>query len=91
MNFGYRTNMHIGNTKSYDIISALIGFDFADLNIDRSKKDAKYYGYQIVQKAILHLNVENPIYTGDIIKVYSITDNWSATSINYDNFNKVKK
>ena len=91
MNFGYRTNMHIGNTKSYDIMSALIGFDFADLNIDRSKKDAKYYGYQIVQKAILHLNVENPIYTGDIIKVYSITDNWSEKSINYDNFNKVKK
>ena len=91
MNFGQKPRIVIGNTKKYDVISTLLGFDFAELNIDRDKKDAQYYGYQTVQKAILHLNVESALQTGDIIKVYSISNNWSENTINYTKFEKVKK
>lgn len=88
MNYGLKQKIVVANTKKYDIFKTIIGFDYKDLNIDMKRRDAQYYGYQTVQKAILNLNVISGIKTGDIVKVYSIDNNWVETFANYNTIGK---
>lgn len=91
MNYGRKPRMNIANTKSYDIMSSIIGFDFTDLNIDMKDISSEYFEYETIQKVVMNLNIESKLKQEAMIKVYAVEDNWIETNINYKNLQKLDR
>lgn len=82
-NYGTLPEFSVGRFTGGETFKGLIGFNLAELNIPHT--DAmNYFGYEIIQKAILKLYVTRPMVEDDvIIKVYRISDSWFETKVNY--------
>lgn len=85
MNYGKKPRLNIANTKTFDKMTTIVGFNLKELKISKKDRSYDYFNYQAIKKAELRFNVESTLSNPATIKVYSVPSKWIETNINYKN------